>query len=59
MIWTSRIFGPARAEEIFPYVCLADIALSDAFGWGSSVHKPSGMGVNIVTSGSKKVLILR
>ena len=23
-----------EAEEIFPYVCLADIALSDAFGWG-------------------------
>lgn len=22
------------AEEIFPFVCLADIALSDAFGWG-------------------------
>ena len=22
------------AEEIFPYVCLVDIALSDAFGWG-------------------------
>jgi hypothetical protein len=22
------------AEEIFPYVCLADISLSDAFGWG-------------------------
>ncbi len=23
-----------NALEIFPYVCLADIALSDAFGWG-------------------------
>jgi len=22
------------AEEMFPYVCLADISLSDAFGWG-------------------------
>ena len=23
-----------QAEKMFPYVCLADIALSDTFGWG-------------------------
>ncbi len=23
-----------EAEEILPYICLADISLSDVFGWG-------------------------
>jgi hypothetical protein len=33
-----------KAEEILPYVCLADISLSDAFGWGLTRTQTIGDG---------------
>ena len=40
----DKFLEEQNAEEFLPYVCLADIALSDAFGWGLARTQTLGDG---------------